>query len=88
MKIRFERSFTKDLSEQLDEREKRRVQEAIENIEAAPSLYQIKNLEKLKGFKTFFRIRVGSYRIGFELVRDTIVLVAYGQRGFIYKKFP
>lgn len=89
MKIQFERSFKKDLAEQLDDKDKSRVQEAIENIEAAQSLYQIKNLEKLKRYKTFFRIRVGSYRIGFELLGDIIIILsAYGHRGSIYKKFP
>lgn len=88
MKILFERAFGKDLAEQLYERDKRKVQEVIENIEVAQSLHQIKNLEKLAGHKTYFRIRVGSYRIGFELRGDTIVFSAYQHRSTIYKKFP
>lgn len=88
MKILFERAFNKELAEQLVNRDKARVQEVIENIEASQSLNQIKNLEKLTGPKTHFRIRVGSYQIGFELVGDTLVLCTYQHRSTIYKKFP
>lgn len=88
MKILFERAFNKELAEQLVNRDKARVQEVIENIEASQSLNQIKNLEKLTGHKTHFRIRVGSYQIGFELVGDTLVLCTYQHRSTILKKFP
>ena len=43
----------------------------------------------MKGFKNFYRIKSGDYRLGFELINnDTIYFIAFAHRKDIYKKFP
>ena len=46
-----------------------RVLETIENIENAQTPIDIRNLKKLKGYQTAFRIRIGDYRIGIHIRR-------------------
>ena len=42
----------------------------------------------MKGFKNFYRIRVGDYRIGISLERGVVTFLAFAHRKDIYKKFP
>jgi len=55
---------------------------------AASSLQDIPKIKKLAGFKTAFRIRTGSYRIGILYENNIIYFVAFAHRKDIYKQFP
>ena len=37
---------------------------------------------------SFYRIRVGTYRIGLEVVEGVVVLLRVGHRGEVYRSFP
>jgi len=43
----------------------------------------------MEGFKNFYKIRVGEYRVGVELEDDsTLRFILVADRKDIYKKFP
>ena len=42
------------------------------------------DVKKLKGFKDRYRLRVGRYRVLFQLDKDTIVVYDFGDRKDIY----
>lgn len=43
----------------------------------------------MKGHAGFYRIRIGDYRVGFELVNNNeILLILVAHRKDIYKRFP
>jgi len=42
-----------------------------------------KNIKRLKG-ETSFRMRVGDYRVIFDIIRDTIIVLKVGPRKNIY----
>lgn len=45
--------------------------------------------KKLTGYKTFYRIRIGDYRIGIELEKtDTLRFIVIAHRKDIYTIFP
>lgn len=52
------------------------------------SISKIKNLKKLKGHATYYRIKEGDYRIGIRLTVDSIVFERIFHRKEIYKFFP
>ena len=54
---------------------------------AARSIQQI-DCEKLKGYKTFYRVRMGNFRLGFEMIGDKIELLEIMDRKEIYRYFP
>jgi mRNA-degrading endonuclease RelE of RelBE toxin-antitoxin system len=55
----------------------------------AQSLDEIDFIEKLSGYKTFYKIRIGYLRIGIEIDKqDIIYLITVKKRGDIYKHFP
>jgi mRNA interferase RelE/StbE len=58
-------------------------------FEAANSLSDVANVKKMQGFKTFYRIRIGDYRMGVELEdTSTLRFIVVLHRKDIYKKFP
>jgi mRNA interferase RelE/StbE len=88
VRIAFEASFARDLKRVKDEQLLRRVEQVIGEIKAATELSDIKRLSKLKGHDTFYRIRLGDYRIGIEVLEDKVILVRILHRKDIYRYFP
>jgi mRNA interferase RelE/StbE len=64
MIIAFTKGFEKSLTRIRDKKIADTLLETIENLKLANNPFQIKNLKKLKGHPTAYRIRVGNYRIG------------------------
>ena len=62
------------------------VKTIIAEIKQADDLSNIRNLHKLKGFKTFYRIR--NYRLGVDIADDTVILTRFLHRKDIYRYFP
>jgi mRNA interferase RelE/StbE len=88
MKAEFKASFLKAIKKIEDNLLKVEIKNAILNIESAENIRQINNLKKLKGYKQFYRIRIGSYRIGIKIEADTVIFVEIDHRKNIYRIFP
>ncbi len=52
-----------------------RIRLAIENVETAETMTEISNLKKMSGIGNFYRIRIGDFRMGIIVERDTVVFV-------------
>ncbi len=86
MKTDFRKSFARDLqSRKNDSTFLNRVKEAIECIEQAQTTSTIANLKKLKGESDYYRIRLGSYRIGIRIEDDLVVFIRALHRKDIYR---
>jgi len=46
------------------------------------------NIKKIKGFKNYYRIRIGNYRIGIKVEGLKIIFMRVLDRKDIYKYFP
>lgn len=46
------------------------------------------DVKSIKGFKEYYRIRLGDYRIGFKKENDCVVFMRVKHRKDIYKLFP
>jgi len=57
-------------------------------MKTAESISDLRNIKKLQGFKLFYRIRIGDYRLGFAFEDGTIVLLHFLHRKEIYRFFP
>lgn len=88
MKVSFEASFARDLKRVRDKKLLQRVEQIIEEIKAATELSDIKGLRKMKGYVAFYRIRLGDYRIGVEVLEDKVIIVRILHRRDIYRYFP
>lgn len=88
MKTLFERSFGRDLKKIKDKRLLKQVRKVIDQVEATASLSEITNLKKMQGFDAYYRIRVGDYRIGIEVLEGQVIFVCFLNRKDIYRYFP
>lgn len=64
------------------------MEQAIVNVKDAGDLQDILHFSKLSGYDSFYRVRVGDYRIGIEMIGDEIIFVRILHRKDIYRYFP
>lgn len=89
MNIEFTKRFQKEFRKLANIRNLAKlVNNAIENVLDAKAVIEIKNLKKMTGYKNYYRIRVGSYRIGIKIVNATVIFSVFAHRKDIYKHFP
>jgi mRNA interferase RelE/StbE len=88
VKLVFLEIFGDDLKKISDTKVKRSIKKAILKIESALSLGDVSGWKKLKGEKSAYRLRVGVYRIGFYLEKDTVIFARILHRKDIYRLFP
>ncbi len=88
MKVSFDKSFHKKLIRIKDSQVLIKIKQSILQAEEAVDIQHIPHIKKMEGFKTFYRIRIGDYRIGVELKKDTICFITIADRKDIYKSFP
>ena len=88
MKSEFKASFLKAVKKIEDNQLKSDIKNAILNVESAENMRQINNFKKLKGYKHYYRIRIGTYRIGIKIEADTVIFVDIDHRKNIYRIFP
>lgn len=88
MKTEFKASFLKAIKKLDNNQLKTDIANAIINVESAEILQQISQLKKLKGYKQYYRIRIGNYRIGIKIESDNVFFVDVGHRSNIYRIFP
>ncbi len=67
---------------------KRQCREILMQLKNTDKLTDIIELEKMKGFKDFFRIRLANYRMGIEQKKPGVIIICVMERSQIYKNFP
>lgn len=88
MNVEFRESFQRDLRAIKDAKLLAKIRSLIESLELAEDIREIRNTKKLRGSKSYYRIRLGDYRIGFAVEQGSIVLVRFLSRKDIYRVFP
>jgi mRNA interferase RelE/StbE len=89
MIVEFDKAFEKSLRPIQDPIVLRKLKRIIIQIENSPSLLELPNIIQLTGFSKYYRIRIGDYRVGIELINKTKVrFILIAHRKDIYKIFP
>ncbi len=88
MKVEFKRSFEKDLRKIRSPELLLRIKAVIEQVEAADDLVSISELKKLQGYRVYYRLRVGNYRLGVIVSDAQVIFVRALHRKEIYRYFP
>ncbi len=82
-------SFVKDLKALKTTPIYKSIKELVfEEVPNLSRIEDIRNLKKLKGYESAYRIRAGDYRIGLTFDRETIVFSRVLHRRDIYRYFP
>lgn len=64
------------------------IHELIRTVDSASSPADIPNLKKMRGRTSFYRVRIGDYRVGITIESNTVTFVRCLNRAEIYKHFP
>ena len=88
MKTLYKNSFVKDLKKVRGKKIKNRVRSMIEDAEQSEKISELAGLKKMQGGENYYRIRIGSYRVGVIIDSDTIIFVRFLHRKDIYRYFP
>ena len=89
MIVKFDSAFNRDIKKIRDQAVKDLIADAIEALENADSLGEVKEVAPMKGHKGFYRYKTPPFRIGILKVdEETIILMRFMHRKDIYKYFP
>jgi len=88
MKIDYRKNFLKELSKIPSETRLRMEDFVFEKLPKANSIFEIGIVEQMKGYRSYYKVRFGSYRIGFKMENDTVILERALHRKDIYRYFP
>lgn len=88
MRVLFRESFLKDIEALQDSALKKRVRKILVQVKEATALKDVGTIKKLKGGDSYYRIRMGDYRLGFVLEENVVVCIRCLHRKDIYRYFP
>jgi len=88
VKVRYEASFEKDLNHLREPGILKKIKKVIDEVKQANIPSSLGNFKKLRGYDTFYRIRVGEYRIGIEITEGYVIFTRVLHRKDIYRYFP
>jgi len=88
MKVVFAESFARDLERVRNKRVLSQMKDLIRAVRAASSPGDLALLKPLRRYESFYRIRVGQYRVGIEIVKRKISFVRLVHRRDLYRYFP
>jgi len=89
VKIRIEKSFDRDVDKIRDRKLLTKLRNLISMIEGAQSIHDIPHGKKIQGYESFYRIKIGDYRLGVEEVSiQEVILIRFLHRKDIYRYFP
>ena len=81
--LKFRKQLTK-----LPKNDQIAVMDALDTLDEAETFADIPNLKALQGYKNYFRIRVGNWRMGLFWDGELFQIQDVGKRGDFYKRFP
>jgi len=88
MKVLVNKKFLKDLVT-LPAKERTKIEKLVfTDASNYTSLAQIPRVGKLKGYRNYYKIRFGDYRIGLKYEDDTLIFERVLHRKDIYRYYP
>jgi len=88
MEVEYRKKFLKELSKLPVEYAKTIEEFIFDDLPDYSSLSDIGKVEKMTGYKNYFKIRFGNYRVGIKKENDCIIVETVKHRREIYKYFP
>jgi len=85
----YKKTFLKDLAN-LPPIYRERIEKIVfEEIPELNNIFGVLDIKKMRGYRDYYRVRVGAYRIGCKLeVENRIIFYRVKSRNDIYKVFP
>lgn len=88
MIVEVNKKFLKDLLKVSKPQQIQIEQLVFEESEKLDNIEEAGVFEKLKGYSDYYRIRFGDYRVGVQVIGNTIIFERVLHRKEIYRYFP
>jgi mRNA interferase RelE/StbE len=88
MEVEIKKKFLKELSKLPTEYADTIEEFVFDKLQTYNNLSEIGKVEKMTGYKNYFKIRFGDYRVGIKKENDIIIIETVKHRREIYKYFP
>jgi mRNA interferase RelE/StbE len=88
MKVKFKKTFLKQLADLPKEFRDKIETFVFEELPHLSSIAESGKIEKMQGYKGYFKIRFGSYRVGLKSETDEVIVQIVMHRKEIYRFFP
>jgi len=88
MKIKYQKKFLKQLAKLPLDIRTQIEQFVFVRIPEASTIGLVGKIEKLSGYKDYYKVRFGKYRVGIKIENNTIILKTVLHRKEIYRYFP
>ena len=88
MKVKIKKKFLKELSKLPIEYADTIEEFVFDKLQTYNNLSEIGKVEKVTGYKNYFKIRFGDYRVGIKKENNIIMIETVKHRKEIYKYFP
>ncbi len=89
MKIEYSEPFLKDLKKLKNAKIYSIIKRlCFDELPDYESLSAVSHVNKIRGYKSYYRIRVGDYRVGIKDEGNVMVLMRVMHRKDIYRVFP
>jgi mRNA interferase RelE/StbE len=88
VKILFKKVFLKDLAG-IPSRVRVQIERFVfEEMPRTKSIQAVGKVEKMHGYSGYYKVRFGDYRVGMQVVGETVIFERVLHRKEIYRKFP
>lgn len=89
MEIIYAKTFLKDLTKVFPSKRRKQIEKFVfEILPGLSSLESAGNIEQMKGYKNYYKVRFGDFRLGILKKDNTLELLRVLNRKEIYKFFP
>ncbi len=86
--VKYKRTFLKELSK-VPKKYREKIEKLVfEKIPKSQNPLSVAKFEKLKGYKEYYKIRIGEWRIGIRIRKNIIEFCRVRNRKDIYRYFP
>ena len=88
MKVEYRKKFLKELSK-IHIKDRSRIESFVfKKLPEANSIFELGNIEQMKGYPSYYKVRYGQYRIGIKFKDGVVILERALHRKDIYRYFP
>ena len=88
MIVEYQKRFLKELSKIPTETRLKIEKFVFEDLPKDESIYEVGVIEQMKGYRSYYKVRFGSYRIGLKIENEKAVFERALHRRDIYRYFP
>ena len=88
MIVEFRKRFLKELSKIPSETRLKIEKFVFEDLPKVNSIHEVGVMEQMKGYRSYYKVRFGSYRIGLKIDKEKAIFERALHRRDIYRYFP